>query len=359
MSGEDDGAERSHEPTPQKLEEARKKGEIVKSQDVMVAASYVGALLCLALASPYVGRLMLETGGFLLQQSDTLARPLTEGGGSVAGVVLGRLFTMAGLLVGPAAALVLIAILAQQAFLVAPSKLAPKLSRISIMVNAKNKFGASGLFEFGKSAAKLTLFSGLLGYYLYVNIDEMVVSAALDPRKVAGLVPEMLSQFLIAVALVSGAIAAIDYGWQYHAHMAKNRMTRQEVLDETKQSEGDPYMKSRRRQRGQELAANRMLADVPDAAVIVVNPTHYAIALKWSPTDPSPPICVAKGVDEIAAKIREVAGAHGIPIYSDPPTARALHGAVDIGDAIDREHFAAVAAAVRFAQEMRTAATRA
>jgi flagellar biosynthetic protein FlhB len=134
--------------------------------------------------------------------------------------------------------------------------------------------------------------------------------------------------------------------------MAKNRMTRQEVLDEMKQSEGDPQLKARRRQKAQEIALNQMLQDVPDATVIVVNPTHYAVALKWSPMDPSPPVCLAKGVDHAAARIREAAAQADIPIFSDPPTARALHATVEVGEAIDREHFAAVAAAVRFARAL-------
>jgi flagellar biosynthetic protein FlhB len=167
---------------------------------------------------------------------------------------------------------------------------------------------------------------------------------------------QMLTQFVIAVLIVSAAIAAIDYAWQRHSHLAKNRMTRQEVLDETKRSEGDPHLKARRRQRGQELATNRMLSDVKDAAVVVVNPTHYAVALAWTPQDDTPPVCVAKGVDEIAARIREEAQIHGVPIHSDPSTARALHASVSLGDPIEREHFAAVAAAIRFAQRMRAIA---
>lgn len=355
---QEDGAERSHEATPQKLLEARRKGELVKSQDVMVAASYAGALLCLVIAAPTIGRLFLDLGGGLLQDAEALARPLREGGDGRGGDVLGRLLSILGLTVAPAAALVLAAVIAQQAFVVAPSKLAPKLSRISILSNAKNKFGPNGLFEFAKSAVKMLLYCALLGYFLIGNVDEIVVAASLDPRAVALLMPDFLIRFLIAVVLVSGTVAAIDYGWQWHSHMARNRMTRQEVLDETKQSEGDPYMKARRRQRGQEIANNRMLRDVPEAAVIIVNPTHYAVALKWSPLDPTPPVCVAKGVDEMAARIREIAAEHDIPLFSDPPTARALHASMDIGDAIDREHFAAVAAAIRFAQEMRTAAAK-
>ena len=163
---------------------------------------------------------------------------------------------------------------------------------------------------------------------------------------------ELLAEFVIVIVILSGAIAAIDYFWQRHTHLKKQMMTRQEVLDESKQSEGDPHVKGRRRQRAQEIALNQMLSDVPDATVIVVNPTHYAVALKWSPLDPSPPICLAKGVDHTAARIREKAGEAGVPIFSDPPTARALYATTEIGDPIDRAHFAAVAVAVRFARDL-------
>ncbi|TFL18435.1 EscU/YscU/HrcU family type III secretion system export apparatus switch protein [Jannaschia formosa] len=353
MSGKDDGAERSHEPTPQKLQEARRKGEIVRSQDVMVAAAYLGALLTLTLVAGGVARDLLDLGGALLEGADRLSRPLADEGPGISGTVLAEALRLCTLLVAPAAALVLTAIVAQRAFVVAPSKLEPKLSRISPIANARNKFGPSGLFEFAKSAVKMTVYGGLLVWFLTRHADEIIAAAALDPRKVAGLVPALTGEFLIAVMLVAAAIAAIDYAWQAQSHVARNRMTRQEVLDEMKQSEGDPHLKSRRQERARELATNRMLRDVPEATVVVVNPTHYAVALKWSPTDPTPPVCVAKGVDEIAARIREVASANGVPIHRDPPTARALHAGVEIGAPIDREHFAAVATAIRFAQEMR------
>jgi flagellar biosynthetic protein FlhB len=350
--GAEDGAERSHDPTPKKLEDARRKGEIVKSQEVGVAAGYLGALLALVLVAPGIGARMLALGGTLLQDAEALAAPLAHGGAGRGGDVLWATLAIAGLAVLPAAALVLVALAAQRAFVFAPTKLAPKLSRVSPLAQAKQKFGPSGLFEFAKSAAKLVIISALLAWFLARDTDGLIASAMLDPRQVPGALADVTTRFTVAVVLVTMALAAVDYAWQRHDHMAKNRMTRQEVLDETKQSEGDPQLKARRRQRAQELAANRMLGDVPEAAVVVVNPTHYAVALRWSPTDPTPPVVVAKGVDEIAARIREVAGEAGVPIYSDPPTARALHATTEVGAAIDREHFVAVAAAIRFAREL-------
>jgi flagellar biosynthetic protein FlhB len=148
-------------------------------------------------------------------------------------------------------------------------------------------------------------------------------------------------------------IGGIDYMWQYQEHLRKNRMSHKEMMDEFKQNEGDPHMKQQRRQKGYEIAMNQMLADVPEADVVIVNPTHYAVALKWSRLPGEAPVCVAKGVDEIAARIREAAAEAGVPIHRNPPTARALHASVDIGHEILPDQYQAVAAAIRFAEMMR------
>ena len=349
---QDDGAERSHEPTEQKLRKAREKGDIVKSQDLATWGSYLGVLTCLLLVASPVSQRIIDLGGTLLLRAESLSDPLRTGGADQSGAVLVEMMSVIGLIVLPAALFVIVVLLAQQAFVVAPDKIVPKLSRISVLSNAKNKYGPSGLFEFAKSGVKMLLFCGLLGWFLIRNTDRIIGAAASDPRAVGAMMPALLSEFVVAVVLVSGAIAAVDYLWQYHSHMKKQMMTRQEVLDEAKQSEGDPHMKGKRRQRAQEIAMNKMIHDVPDATVVIVNPTHYAVALKWSPSDPSPPVCLAKGVDNVALRIREAATAANVPIYSDPPTARALHATVEIGDPIDREHFAAVAVAVRFARSL-------
>jgi flagellar biosynthetic protein FlhB len=151
-------------------------------------------------------------------------------------------------------------------------------------------------------------------------------------------------------------IGAVDFLWQVSEHHRKNRMSHEELKEEVKQSEGDPHMKQQRRQRGMDIATNRMLRDVPSADVVIVNPTHYAVALKWDRGKVGAPVCVAKGVDEIAARIREVAAEAGVPMRRDPATARALHASVEIGQEILPEHYRAVAAAIRFAEAMRAKA---
>ena len=153
--------------------------------------------------------------------------------------------------------------------------------------------------------------------------------------------------------ILSALIGTLDFAFQIRDHARKNKMSYQEMKDEIKESEGDLGFKSARRQRGQEIAMNTMLADAAEADVIIVNPTHYAVALKWSRMKGEAPICVAKGVDIVAARIREVANENSVPIHSDPPTARAIFASVNLGDQILPDHYKPVASAIRFAEAIR------
>ncbi len=259
----------------------------------------------------------------------------------------------------PAAA-VLVLLVATRSFVVAPEKLMPKLNRISPLSNAKNKFGRNGLFEFAKSFTKLTIYSIILGVFLWQKLPEVIGTIGIEPAMATSVLLELCVQFFGIVLLIALVIGGIDFAWQYQEHLRKNRMSHKELMDEAKQSEGgDPHMKQQRRQKGYEIAMNQGgIQDVPDADVVVVNPTHYAVALKWSRLPGEAPICLAKGgVDEVAARIREVASeAGGVPIHRDPPTARSLHAMVEIGQEIHAEHYQAVAAAIRFAEKMRAKA---
>ncbi|MGL5008905.1 MAG: EscU/YscU/HrcU family type III secretion system export apparatus switch protein, partial [Paracoccaceae bacterium] len=210
----------------------------------------------------------------------------------------------------------------------------------------------------GKSAVKLGLISVALFYFLSLRAPDILNSHVLAPALATTLMLRLLVEFLILALVITFVIGGLDYGWQIYRHIVRNRMSRKEMLDEMKDSEGDPHVKGQRRQRGMEIANNRMLADVPSADVIIVNPTHYAVALKWKRGSKTAPVCVAKGTDELAAQIRAIAAEAGVPIHSDPPTARAIHASVDIGAPISAEHFKAVAAAIRFAEAMRAKARK-
>jgi len=355
MSEEDDD-DKQHEASQQKLDQARKRGEIVKSTELTGAATYAGFLIASLGFGPYLVVHLGSSAMVLLGQADTLSSQMFSGGSAVAGGTLAAI----GVAVLPWFAvpflLVLGTLFAQRAIVVASEKLELKLQRINPISNAKQKFGRTGLFEFAKSLIKMLVIALLLGIYLLRRAPDILSTQLLEPISVMQLIGEMILGFILIVTVFSGVIGVIDYLWQRADFLRRNRMSRQELIDEMKQSEGDPHIKAQRRQRAIAIATNSMLAEVPSADVIIVNPTHYAVALKWEKGSGRAPTCLAKGVDEIAMKIREVAQESGIPIHSDPPTARALYASVEIGHEIQPQHYKPVAAAIRFAEKIRSRA---
>lgn len=343
--------------TPKKLEEARKKGEIVRSQDLNTAVMYGGFLLSGSILAPWLVQNLGQLTQITLGQADVIA-PLMlgpGGDGPAVGLVSGSLIASAAIVLVPAG-LLLVALLAQRALLFTPSKLAPKLNRLSPLSNAKQKYGPQGLFQFAKSAVKLSLVSIFLALYLWARAETILASLYGTAGQLLELLGRLSLDFLMVVAGMTALIGIVDWFWEWSQLQLRNRMTRQEIMDESKSAEGDPHMKQKRRARGQDIAMNQMIGDVPDADVIVVNPTHYAVALKWDRAGGGVPVCVAKGVDEVARRIREAASEAAVPIFSDPPTARALHASIEIGAPIQPDHYRAVAAAIRFADLMRSKA---
>jgi flagellar biosynthetic protein FlhB len=356
---ENESSEKSHEPSQRKLDQARKKGEIVRSNDLITASAYAGLLVMFVSVGAVSTLRVAEVLSIFLAQAQTLSDIVFSGSGSP---ILGPLLAQSGqpllswFIVPTIAAVV--GVFAQRAFVFAPSKLQPRLSRISPISNAKNKFGAGGLFEFAKSFLKLAIFGVCLGLFLHNQFPQIVESLRYNPQSQLALMGRLAAQFVLIVVLVMISIGGVDYLWQHRQHMQKNRMSRKEMTDEHKEAEGDPHLKQERRARAQQIATNQMAAGVKEADVMIVNPTHYAVALKWNRKRNEAPVCVAKGVDAAALRMREIAGEHGVPIHSDPPTARSLFGALEIGDQIHESHFRAVAVAIRFAEEMRAKARR-
>ncbi|MGH1412427.1 MAG: EscU/YscU/HrcU family type III secretion system export apparatus switch protein [Pelagimonas sp.] len=359
MSEQDDSGEKSHEPSQRKLDEARKKGEIPRATDLLTAMAYLGLLA----GAVSVGGYSLKNFANLLlpflEQHDRMiqlffggnAKPISA---QVLSTGLGHAFP---LLLAPTA-FVLLTLFATRGFVFAGEKLKPKASRLSPIENAKNKYGRRGLFEFFKSFVKLSIYSILLALFIRNQLDTIIGTVRTTPAEVFLMILSLVTRFLFIVVLIAMVIGGLDAFWQRTEHMRKNRMSFKELKDEMKEAEGDPYLKQHRRARAQELALNQMMGAVPDADVVIVNPTHYAVALKWSRTPGSAPECVAKGVDEVALRIREVAADAGVPIHSDPPTARALFATTEIGHEISAEHYQPVAAAIRFAQDMRAKARK-
>ena len=350
-----DNFDKSYDPTPKKLEDARSKGDVPKSVDLQTSAAYGGMAIALML---FGSSIIVELGSVLMA---FLAQPVEIAAVFFQDEAIASM--MGGLFIDTArplmpifflpTGLVIAVILAQRAFVFAPQKLYFKLSRISIIQNAKQKFGLAGLFEFAKSTVKLFIYSFCLAVFLYVYLPEIIVSAKSEVAVVLSLLGALISQFLLVVVAVSVCIGGVDVLFQQSEHIRKNRMSRKEIMDELKESEGDPYLKEERRSRAQAIASSQMMSKVPNADVVIVNPTHYAVALAWDRTPGSAPRCIAKGVDAIALKIREIAQESAVPIHSDPVTARALHASVELDEEISEDYYQAVAAAIRFADGIR------
>ena len=343
-----ENSDKPFEATEQKLRQARLKGDIPRSTELNAAMMYLGAVLAVALAATLVGRHWLAMAtralgseGWTPGDTSALARNL---GGSAALATVG----LAMILV----VTILLGLVATRSVILSPEKLALDVKRISIVKNAGQKFGANGLVTFALSLGKAGLVC-LGGWFLFLSlVDRIGASAMAQGQWVPGLVAVLWQVLLLGLG-ISILFTLPDMLWKWVDHRRKNRMTRKEMEDEHKDSEGDPHLKAARRQRAVDLAMKQMLTDVAGADVVIVNPTHYAVALQWKRGTGRAPVCVAKGTDEVAARIRARAVKEGVPIWSDPPCARAIHAEVRIGQEIRRDHFAAAAAAIRFAERMR------
>lgn len=350
----DEGQEKTHDATERRIEQARERGDVAQSQDLQTAIAYLGFAAAMAMGLGWAATRLGETLTPLLAHPEALARhALSGGGGDMIAALAGRV----GLSVLPfmmvPGVLVLALLVALRRVVAAPDKIVPKLSRISPVANAGQKYGLHGMVEFLKSAIKLASVAGILGLTLAGETDRLAGYSRIEARLMGGLIEAQFWAVAKGVILVAVVIGLIDAVWQHHRHLGQLRMTHEELKEESKESEGDPHMRASRRQRAREIATNRMLNDVPKADVVITNPTHYAVALQWSRAPGAAPVCVAKGVDEIAAAIRLRAAEAGVPLHADPPTARALHAMVAVGSEIRPEHYRAVAAAIVFADDLR------
>ena len=352
MSGEESAEAKSHEPTPSRIEKARREGDAPQSREANAAGAYLGFYLAF-LGSGGAAASIAKPLVALFQRPEEFTLHLLSGG-LLASLILATLAAGVGFLFLPAFG-VLLSLTGQRAFTFAPGKLAFKLSRISPAANAKQKFGPDGLAEFFKGAVKLILIMAAFGALFLKGLERWPAYASAPAEAALELMRREGAIFIGLICIFSAFVAAIDLPWQISRYRKKLMMSHEELKRESKESDGDPAMKQSRRQRAKAIATNRMLLDVPSANVVIVNPAHYAVALKWEGPKSGAPRCVAKGADEMALKIREIASQSGVPIRADPPTARAIFAVVDVGKEIKRSHYAAVAAAIIFAEKARAA----
>ncbi|MEZ5897740.1 MAG: flagellar type III secretion system protein FlhB [Parvularculaceae bacterium] len=354
MSGEDDnqGADKSFEPTQGRLDRARKDGDVAQSKEANAAAAYVGLLIALSIVGADLAAKLAEIFTAAWDHPDGLARAVFFSADARLELMVAVLKYTAPIFAAPALC-VLASLAVQRALVFAPSKVKPKFSRLSAVKNFKQKFGPDGFGEFVKSAVKLVIVMAIFAAFAASKADDVFAYALMPAMAGATQISRTAVALLGVIALFSIVIAGLDLPWTFSRHKKRLMMSFEEVKREHKESEGDPALKHNRRARAQAIATNRMLLDVPDANVVIVNPEHYAVALRWDGPKTGAPVCCAKGVDALAAKIREIAAESGVPIRSDPPTARAIYAVVKVGEEVRREHYAAVAAAIHFAENIR------
>ena len=345
----DEQDDKPFDPSEQKLRRARDQGDIPRSTEANVALMYLGAWLAFGVGAAFAVRHWLSMASRAMGAEGW---PLNSVAALAAGISIYAGVALVALAAVPAVIMV-IGLIGQRALVFAPAKLAPDPNRVNPIRNFGQKFGKSGLVTFAISLAKVALVT-IGGWFLFSALMGRLAATmrGTGTAWAAGL-PLILGQVLVMALAISVVFAGVDTLWKRHEHRQKNRMSRKEMEDEYKESEGDPHLKAARRQRAVDIAMQQMLADVDRADVVIVNPTHYAVALEWKRGSGRAPVCLAKGVDEVAARIRERATRNRVPIWSDPPCARALHATVKIGAEIPPDQFAAVAAAIRFAQGLR------
>ncbi len=339
---EHDDSQKTEEPTQRKLEEAAKKGDFAQSQEFKHWMMLLGAAVAWLVVGAPLSLTLLKTGGGIIAHLDDLP---TDGGALLA-LVREELGQVLLVLSGLMAILVLAGIAAnllQHKLVFTTEKLKFSPEKISPVAGWKRLFSAQRVADFLKSLLKLVVVGAVVLLLVWPEREAIMSSAAMGIAGMLALVRHLALKVLFGVLAAMAVIAAADYLFQRQQHMKKMRMTKQEVKDEYKQMEGDPHVKARIRQLRQERARKRMMANVPKADVVITNPTHYAVALEYEHGRTEVPIVLAKGIDEVALRIRRVAEEHDIPVVENPPLARALYASVEIDEEIPPEHYQAVA----------------
>jgi len=350
MSEQNDD-DKTEEPTPRKLEQAREKGDIVYSTEVGAALSLIAITGIVSFMSgPILSDMAHSFIGFLAMPDQYSSSPGALR--AIGGMIGLKLMAIFGMLALALAAAGVAARYIQDQPTFTSEKLNPKLSKLNPVEGFKRVFGKQAAASFIKSLAKLAVVGAAMAWVLWPHDAELENISLLDPAALLPFIKERVVSMLIALASAATLIAAIDYVTTRQSFMKRMRMTRREIRDEMRQSEGDPMVKAKLRQLRIERGRKRMMANVPNASVVITNPTHYAVALKYEPGETPAPICLAMGVDAVAQRIREAAQEHDIPIVEDPPLARALFATAELDQPIPKEHYEAVAKVIGFVMRL-------
>lgn len=351
MADEPDKSEKTEEPTEKKLEDAHKRGDVAKSQELTTWFMMLGMTFVLALMAPITASNLVEQLKIIMLNADQI-----EVGGAAFDAfwqnLVGTVLIVAVLPLLIMSAFGMAANLVQHRPVWSLDPIKPKFSKISPLAGAKRLFSSEALVNFGKGLAKLTIVSVIMFLVMWPERDRLDTIITADPSMIMPVFQELAIKIMLGTIAVVTVIAGLDVMYQRNKWWEKQKMTIKEIRDEYKQMEGDPKVKAKIRQLRSERGRKRMMAAVPDASVIITNPTHFAVALKYE-QGMGAPVCLAKGTDAVALRIREIAGENEIPIVENPPLARALHASVEVEEEIPTEHFKAVAQVIGYVMQLR------
>lgn len=347
MSESDDDSSKTEDPTPKRLEEARRKGQVAMSREMNSWLMFLAATILIMSMS---GTVMKQTSDVLSQYLENAHdMPGPPGGFHI--VLGGAFWAMMRILALPLIVLMVAAFAGpffQIGLIFAPEVIQPDISKISLIQGFGRLFSIRSVVEFAKGLFKLIVVSavGVVLLKPYINgIEHMV---GLDMLPILGEMKTLVVRMMVGVLIAYLIIAGIDLIFQRIQYRKKLRMSKQELKEEFRQSEGDPQVKQKLRQIRAEKARKRMMANVPKADVVITNPTHFAIALAYKPDEMDAPMCLAKGVDAVALRIRQLATESDVTLYENPPLARVLYDTVEVDEAIPPEHYKAVAQVISY-----------
>lgn len=347
MADDRDESQQTEEPTQRRLDQSREHGDQVKSAEVQTLIILFGGTLAIAMFGQSAAMGLVRTFRMFIAEPDRIAV------GSTDLIVLMRnvLIQLAAAL-GPFFGVLMATGLAGNLLQNRPGftteRIKPNFSKLSPVSGFKRMFGIDGLTTLLKGLLKIALVGAAIWTQLWPARGGLEAVLQQSPAAVAADMTHLMFRMMIAALTAIAVIAGADYLMQRHQFMKRNRMSKQEIKEEFKQTEGDPHIKAKVRQIRMERAKRRMIANVPKATVVITNPTHYAVALFYESGKMAAPICLAKGIDALALRIREVAKEHNVPIVENPPLARALYAGVEVDEAIPAEHYKAVAQVIGY-----------
>ena len=347
MADDVDKDSKTEEATEKKIRDTVEKGQLPHSRETGILASFVAILLFIVF---FAGNSIVELGTFLsifLEKPDAWSMDTADDV-----VALSRIVTMEiGKTVASLLVLLVVAGIGASAFQNLPQfvgeRIRPQASRISLAKGWKRLFGVQGFVEFLKSLGKLGFSVVVLSFVLSDSLGKFLTGMLTLTADYVLVVHGMAIDILTSIVVVMGLIAAVDLVWSRFHWRQDLKMTKQEVKDELKQSEGDPIVKSRLRSLARDRARRRMMTAVPRATLVIANPTHYSIALKYVRDQDSAPVVLAKGQDLVALKIREIAEANNIPVFEDVALARSMYKQVSVDSVIPQQFYQAVAELIR------------